>query len=49
VVGYVRRIGKIMNLEELRVALSEMIKRVLSDKSLTTKEIDDFVKKTLKD
>ena len=38
-----------MNLEELRVALSEMIKRVLSDKSLTEKEIDDFVKKTLKD
>jgi hypothetical protein len=41
--------GKFMNLKELTIALSEMIKRVLSDKSLTEKEIDDFVKKTLKD
>ena len=37
-----------MNLEELRVALSEMIKRVLSDNSLTEQEINDFIIKTLK-
>ncbi len=48
-VGYVGRIGKIMNLEELRVALSEMIKRVLSDNALTEQEINDFIVKTLND